>query len=163
MFHGLGQPITMPPQLFPTITSGYDSKSRSPKGTASAPAKASKTDQPTPSSAKSKNKKTRKKKSGAGDGAADGDGASLSEDALQSQRSTASGNFASGFDSLSLQPSWAKFTSSDSEFSETEGGLAAKSHTHSTKVRIAALSCFAGVCKVTCFELLFCPRLVTAF
>ena len=155
MFHGLGQPITMPPQLFPTITSGYNSKSKSSKDAASAPTRSSKPDQPTPSSAK--NKKTRKKKSGVGNGASDSDSVPLSESAAQAEGSTATGNFVTGFDSLSLQPSWAKFTSSDSEFSETEGGQVAKSHMQSTKVRVAALSCLAGVCKVTNGDRYFFP------
>ena len=148
MFHGLGQPVAIPPQLFPTIASGFHSKS--PKGAAAAAAQGDPATPPGPP-ARAKTRKTRKKKAGgaAGEAALDVDAGAVGEGSPRTERSPAGGSPVSGFDSLSLQPPWARFTSSDSEFSETEGGPASRNHMHSTKVRVAALTCLASVCKVT--------------
>ncbi|XP_076434572.1 HEAT repeat-containing protein 6-like isoform X2 [Babylonia areolata] len=145
MFHGLGEPMTIPPELFPTIASGYNTKS--PPGATPNPAPSPRTDSSTPtSSAKTRNKKTRKKKGGGAseDAANDdhaGDGA---------EKYPVGGRSAvSGFEPMA-QASWTRWTSSDSEFSDSEAGQGGggKSHLHSTKVRVAAFTCLAGMCKL---------------
>ncbi|XP_070205596.1 HEAT repeat-containing protein 6-like isoform X1 [Littorina saxatilis] len=146
MFHGLGQPINIPQQLFPTIALGYQSKS--PHNSSPASAKPAKNDQSTPTTTKSKNKKTRKKKSGASEETVSFDSMSLGDGADEKDGKGVMGNLATGIDSLSLQPAWVRFTSSDSEISDADTSQGAKSHAHSTKVRIAALSCLAAISKL---------------
>ncbi|KAL8621513.1 hypothetical protein ACOMHN_026185 [Nucella lapillus] len=143
IFHGLGEPVTFPPELFPTVASGFDTKS--PPGAATRPAPSPRADHSTPNS-KTRSKKTRKKKSGASEETSNGDRGG--EGAEQEKHPGGGGQSGSGFESL-LQPSWTKWTSSDSEISEAEAGQAGvKGHLHSTKVRISAFTCLAGVCKL---------------
>lgn len=145
MFHGMGHPITIPPQLFPAVTTAFDHKYA--KESSALTAERIKTTVPaSPATSKARCKKTRKRINGETEEAVARDAAD--RDTLTSQN-TAAADLSSGIESILLQPSWVKLTSSDSEFSDTETGQAAKLHAFSTKVRIAAYSCLTAICKAS--------------
>lgn len=146
IFHGLGRQTTIPSQLFPTITTAGDAKTSQ---------SLSSTDRTEPlrsesstSDAKPRSKKTRRKKGSKieENTSTDSPGIEKSPDKTENVFST---DLSSRLESVSLQPSWARVTSSESEFSDTEAGQTARYHSLSAKVRLSASNCLAAICKVT--------------
>ncbi|KAK7487937.1 hypothetical protein BaRGS_00020838 [Batillaria attramentaria] len=148
MFHGLGRPVTIPPQLFPTIAMSFDTKTaKAASAAASTPSKPDLSTS-TPPSSKSRSKKTRKKKTAASGDEDQPSGETTKEGSEDKGDYKPGADLTSEFTAMSLQPSWARLTSSDSDFSDTEGGQTARFHALCTKVRISAFSCLAAVCKI---------------
>ena len=64
----------------------------------------------------------------------------------------ASADGSSNQDSLSFWPSWGRVSSSESEYSDSEGGQMSKLRSASSKVRQASLGCLHSVVKVRRFK-----------
>ncbi|KAK3555756.1 hypothetical protein QTP86_028957, partial [Hemibagrus guttatus] len=163
MFHGLpGINVEMPPVLYPAPLPQYDAVTKTE------PAQDVPAARKTPTSQQNKKRKSRGKGKKAKEERKTDDGAKDGEDEEPGSRSVRNG--ASGEPgrgelqtvwsqkptevSLPLQPganpqfypSWKK-GSSDSEFSDPEGGMASKLRLYLARVRQSALNCFLAVVK----------------
>jgi hypothetical protein len=157
MLHGLpSQPSSIPTSLYPIPMSTYD-PNPGPNPTP-ATSKAAGAD-PSTRPSTSKNRRGRRRKGGGakGGGKPQDDVASTSErlddlslgDGLNSPTPGAVSNPATTFDPSVLYPVWSKVSSSDSEYSDTEGGQANRLKNAHGKVRQCALGCLHALIKVS--------------
>ena len=161
MLHGNGpSPASIPASLYPTPLSQYD-PSPAPKPGATAAAAAKQEDDSlsqsasTKASAKGSAKKAKRKKGGKNRGR---ERENEDEDSMQSgiERlnlgATAMGDsqglLSSSGGASALVPAWIKLSSSESDYSDTEGGQSSKLRAYHSKVRQCALACFHAVIKV---------------
>lgn len=135
MFHGLpGAPVSVPESLYPTPLSQYDPSPSSPT-------------KPEPqtndeSSAKSGGpKKYKKKKAKKGAEAARNATAKSSQDKDEDENEETELPKSRAAESVSFRPNWAKISSSESEYSDTEGGQSSRLRSQHAKVRQCALAC----------------------
>jgi hypothetical protein len=135
MFHGLpGAPISVPDSLYPTPLSQYDPSPTSP----------AKSELPTNDETSAKSgggKKYKKKKAKKGTEST----AKLSQE--KDDRNDESDPSKSR-EAVSFRPNWAKISSSESEYSDTEGGQSSQQRSLHAKVRQCALACLHTTIKV---------------
>lgn len=142
MFHGLpGAPVSVPESLYPTPLSQYDPSPSSPT-------------KPEPqtndeSSAKAGGpKKYKKKKAKKGAEAARNATAKSSQDKDEDENEETELPKSRAAESVSFRPNWAKISSSESEYSDTEGGQSSRLRSQHAKVRQCALACLHTTIKV---------------
>ncbi|OWF39764.1 HEAT repeat-containing protein 6-like [Mizuhopecten yessoensis] len=156
MFHGLSSfPVNIPERLYPTPLRQYDT---SPSGQ-STPHGEQKPEEETQGASKSQaSKKSKKKKAKKSpeksNKSQDGNRTTLTSDNGQSE---GQGSVTTvGLDAaVDTRPVWAKIGSSDSDYSDTEGGQGSRLRSHHTKVRQCALVCLHTVIKTTDRRLMF--------
>ena len=172
MLHGLpGAPSNIPTCLYPIPFTSYDPTPQPPVSAPTTPTPKNLNTEPSlrPSTGKSKK---RKKGRGGGNkafssaaaspaqsGGGGGDDVTPAMDGLslggggQADGGTvllgAAGAGSMLMDTASLYPVWSKVSSSDSEFSDTEGGQANRIKSFHGKVRQCALACLHALFKVT--------------
>ncbi|XP_048733052.1 HEAT repeat-containing protein 6-like isoform X2 [Ostrea edulis] len=132
MFHGLpGAPISVPDSLYPTPLSQYD-----PSPTNSARSELQANDETSAKSGGGKKYKKKKAKKGAestrNTTAKSSQDKDDENDEADSSRSR---------EAVSFRPNWAKISSSESEYSDTEGGQSSQLRSLHAKVRQCALAC----------------------
>ncbi|XP_042298655.1 HEAT repeat-containing protein 6 [Sceloporus undulatus] len=157
MFHGLpGLNIEMPAILYPAVLSQYDSRS---------PAKQEKSELNSvkPTGTRRKKSKAKQKKGKLDEEAKeqeeDAEGAGAEESRLQGDMQQSPGPDVSNRtakdpcvpfikDHLSVHTlGWKRISSSDSEYSDVEGGMQSKTRSFQAKVRQGALTCFLSTVK----------------
>lgn len=144
MFHGLpGAPISVPDSLYPTPLSQYD-----PSPTNSARSELQANDETSAKSGGGKKYKKKKAKKGAestrNTTAKSSQDKDDENDEADSSRSR---------EAVSFRPNWAKISSSESEYSDTEGGQSSQLRSLHAKVRQCALACLHTTIKVMVFNL----------
>ncbi|XP_069136002.1 LOW QUALITY PROTEIN: HEAT repeat-containing protein 6-like [Argopecten irradians] len=158
MFHGVSSvPVSVPDRLIPTPMSQYATPSfKSPASQGE-----QKTEEENQGASKPQNnKKTKKKKAKKSpekhNKNKEGDEMTLTLDGdgvhTEGQGSTATAVLGS---SMETRPVWAKISSSDSDYSDTEGGQGSRMRSYHTKVRQCALACLHTVIKTTDRRLMF--------
>ncbi|KAK6184220.1 hypothetical protein SNE40_006730 [Patella caerulea] len=146
--HGLGsQPSQIPESLCPTPLSQYDPNPAKPAAKQTATDTEQKETDSNKESGKNKGKKNRKKKQ------EKSETAQVEKNVEKPEIK----NPAKGIeeDSIHLRPSWAKFHSSDSEYSDTEAGQSSRVRSAYTKVRQCALNCLHTIIKNTDKKIIF--------
>ncbi|XP_067648655.1 HEAT repeat-containing protein 6-like [Haliotis asinina] len=148
MFHGLSsnQLSPIPPSLYPTPMVQYDLGSASPQNDKS---KLDTKEKETPAKPA---KKSRRKKASKKEAEKEKDSEAPSTESQKTTETestdTATSATTSAEDAAStFQTSWMKGLSSDSEYSDTEGGQASRVRSMCTKVRQTAFSCFHALAK----------------
>jgi len=142
MFHGISNfPVAVPETLYPIPLSHYDINPQS------TPTTEAKDDDKGGTGKQQAGKKTRKKKTKKTPEKSGQDDTDKTTGQGQME-DQAIANLSVHVSSLSMRPAWATITSSDSEYSDTEGGQNSRLRSHCTKVRQCALSCLLTVIKV---------------
>ncbi len=162
MLHGLGSQQPVPECLYPTPLSQYDHTPQSPS-TPKTPA-AGKEDEvslrPSTNKATPKGvvKKGKKKRGGKRHKEKENQDEESVESGMARLNVSSSGGSGeqSSYDVLTssggasaLVPSWIRVSSSESDYSDTEGGQASKLRAYNSKVRQCSLGCFHAVIKVS--------------
>ncbi|XP_033748444.1 HEAT repeat-containing protein 6-like [Pecten maximus] len=157
MFHGVSNfPVTVPERLYPTPLSQY----AVPSFKTSTPQGEHKAEEESQGAAKSQaGKKTRKKKAKKSPEKLNKnqngeETASTIDGDIQGENQGSLTTVELG-SSLSTRPVWAKISSSDSDYSDTEGGQGSRMRSYHTKVRQCALACLHTVIKTTDRRLMF--------
>ncbi len=171
---GIGTMISIPSTLYPSSLFQYDVGASPPPKSAVAASRSKDGDQevslrpggggpksgttPKTSSKKSKKKKSRNRQQGgdkedytggiahdkvAASSAATPSGATPSDTGSRAEEQSSS-----SLEVPSLWPAWGRVSSSESEYSDTEGGQAAKMRSATSKIRQAALACLHATIKV---------------
>lgn len=151
MFHGLSsnQLSPIPPSLYPTPMVQYDLGSASPKNDKSkSDTKEETKDAPAKSAKKSRRKKASKKETDKEKDSEVPSANSSVKTETETADTTASAASSAEDASATFQTPWMKVLSSDSEYSDTEGGQASRVRSMCTKVRQTAFSCFHALAKV---------------
>ena len=146
MFYGLTQaPIVIPERLYATPLSQFEPKNTSAPDVSTN--KASEKEEAKPKSS-AVNKKNRKKK---GKKAADKDAGDQGDDLETNKKNDLSQGQATsaGSTEANMCPTWAKVNSSESDYSDTEGGQGSKLRSQCTKVRQCSLLCMLTVIRVS--------------
>ncbi|XP_061163365.1 HEAT repeat-containing protein 6-like [Saccostrea echinata] len=134
MFHGLpGAPVAVPESLYPTPLSQYDPSPSSPTKSES---------QTNDSSAKSGGvKKYKKKKAKKGAETNRNTTSKSSQEREDDENDELEFTRPKAVEVFSSRPNWAKISSSESEYSDTEGGQSSRLRSLHAKVRQCALAC----------------------
>ncbi|XP_048252221.1 HEAT repeat-containing protein 6-like [Haliotis rufescens] len=145
MFHGLSsnQLSPIPPSLYPTPMVQYDLGSASPKSDTKEETK----DAPAKSAKKSRRKKASKKETDKEKDSEVPSANSPVKTETETADTTASAAISAEDAAATFQTPWMKVLSSDSEYSDTEGGQASRVRSMCTKVRQTAFSCFHALAK----------------
>ncbi|RUS80031.1 hypothetical protein EGW08_012201, partial [Elysia chlorotica] len=173
LFFGLtSQQMNIPSQLFPNAVTPYDPLA-SPRTHISNPSQAAKNmssqqsqgKQGTSTSPGESTRKKQKKRKSRGKGGGEGDGEDRDADdakkrwdepPLQEEDGRAAAvSVTEGCTTLPWDPSLLKVSSSDSEFSDTEGGRARYQKAESVRVRHSALICFLNIVRIVEKKVMF--------
>lgn len=160
MFHGISNiPVMVPETLHPTPLSNVEPSSADK--TPTSPQKSQAEDN-TKGQGNKKSKKRKPKKGKEQDGDQQGQ-----PDQGQGQDDTKLSQAMNGLsvegqvrgEQAVFRPAWAKISSSESDFSDTEGGQSSRYRSTCAKVRQCALACLHTVIKVSIFSLRICMPL----
>ena len=149
MFHGVSStPVSVPDSLYPTPLSQYDPNPTLPIKTENEQQKSEVHMQGKKPSASKKAKKKKGKKP-----AMENDTKNNEEDNYtESTLDTARGQGQSGRVQMAdngFRPAWSKISSSESDYSDTEGGQGSRLRSSCAKVRQCALGCLHATIKVS--------------
>ncbi|XP_060065028.1 HEAT repeat-containing protein 6-like [Ylistrum balloti] len=158
MFHGVSSlPVSVPERLYPTPLSQY----AVPPFKQAAAQGDQKTEEDTQGTARSQtSKKTKKKKAKKSPEKQskyqDGDEKTLTLDGDVVHSEGQGSSMTAGLEvPVDNRPVWAKISSSDSDYSDTDGGQGSRMRSYHTKVRQCALACLHTVIKTTDRRLMF--------
>ncbi|XP_059171734.1 HEAT repeat-containing protein 6-like isoform X2 [Physella acuta] len=168
MFYGLisSQTVNIPTQLYPNVVTPYDplASNKTPKQTVNKKTRLDSNEETTRGRARDggaatsdKTKKPRKKK-----GKSKEENDSGVENKKKSAEKLDSLSYNKAWSSvtpeseaISWEMTWLKLSSSESEFSDTEGGRARQNKSEAVRVRQSALSCFLNIVRVIDKKVMF--------
>lgn len=151
MFHGVSSfPVSVPERLYPTAMSQYDT---SAKGQTVPRGEPRTEDEPQGAAAKSQSSKKAKKKKAKkspekSNKTFEDKTTSINNNAKVENEGQGSLAAVALDLSANARPTWSKISSSESDYSDTEGSQGSRMRSYNTKVRQCALACLHTVIKV---------------